>query len=211
MKRLARLALGGIAALALLALWNPQSRLGPTAQQPVEILDPARIQLIRTPGGYLQVGEMAKVEEFGWQTSWTCPFIDCSRLPKTISRIRVKAHYVYRIPLAGQWRLEPEGSHYRLRVPALQVQAPVAFDTTRIEIVTTEKSVMSPAAGPNRDKALRHLGPELARRGASAAYLDAQQRAAEQTVREFAQKWLVEQGGKVERPIEVVFDAPAPL
>ena len=210
MKPLAGIALAGIAALAVLGLWDSQSKIGATAQQEVEILDPARVRLIRTPGGFLQVSEMGKVEEFGWQTSWACPVVDCSKL-RTISRIRVKAHYVYRIPLAAQWRLEPEGSQLVLRVPALQLQSPVGFDTTSIEIVTTEKSVLSPAAGPNRDKALRHLGPELAQRGASPAYLDAQQRAAEQTVREFAQKWLLEQGGKAERPIKVVFDAPAPL
>ena len=201
-----------IAALvALIAIgWYLLGRFG-TSGQRVEILDPARVELIRTPGGFLQVGELRKVEEFGWRTSWECPLIDCSQLPSTVSKIRVKAHYVYRIPLAAQWRLEPEGDHYKLSVPPVQLQAPVAFDTHSMELATTEQSIFSPAAPPNRDKALRYLGPELARRGASLPYLDAQHRNAEATVREFARKWMLEQGKKPDRPIRVVFDAPSPL
>src|SRR4030095_13527550 len=119
--------------------------------------------------------------------------------------IRVKAHYVYRIPLAAQWRLELEGDHYKLTVPPVQLQRPVAFDTASMDLTTTEKSVFSPAAAPNRENLVRHLGPELAQRGASPAYIDAQQSHAAQTVREFAQKWMLEQGKRIDRPIKVVF------
>jgi hypothetical protein len=168
------------------------------------------VELIRTPGGFLQLTAMGKVEEFGWRTAWACPLVDCTRLPKTVSKVRVRAHYVYGIPLAAEWRLEPEGDHYRLTVPPLQLQRPVAFDTTSMEVVTTESSLLSPAAPPNRENAVRHLGPELAQRGASPAYVDAQQKHAEQTVREFAAKWMLEQGKKIERPIKVVFSGPAP-
>jgi hypothetical protein len=211
MKRVASVVLVGIAVAAALVAWQQLGKIGSTHERQVEILDPARVQLIRTPGGFLQVGAMAKIEEFGWQTSWECPFVDCTLLPKTVSRIRVKAQYEYRIPLAAEWRLEPEGDHYKLTVPPVQLQRPVAFDTTSMEIVTTEQSVLSPGSAPNRDKALRHLGPELAQRGASPAYIDAQQRNAEQTVREFARKWMLEQGKKTERPITVVFSGPNPL
>jgi hypothetical protein len=211
MKRSTSLVLGAIGLLAVFVLWQQLGKLGSLSEQKVQTLDPARIELIRTPGGFLQVGAIARVEEFGWQTAWECPFVDCPQLPKTISKVRVKAQYVYRIPLAAQWRLEPEGDHYKLTVPPVQLQRPVAFDTRSMEIVTTEQSVFSPAAAPNRENALRHLGPELAQRGASPAYLDAQQRNAEQTVREFARKWMLEQGRKTERPIEVVFTGPNPL
>ena len=205
------LVLGAIAVAAVIGLGYQLAKIGSVHEQKLETLDPARIELIRTPGGFLQVGAMAKVEEFGWQTAWECPFVDCSQLPKTISKVRVKAQYVYRIPLAAQWRLEPEGNHYTLTVPPVQLQRPVAFDTGSMEIATTEQSVFSPAAAPNRENALRHLGPELAQRGASAAYLDAQQRNAEETVREFARKWMLEQGRKTGRPIKVVFNGPNPL
>ncbi|MBE7368970.1 hypothetical protein [Ramlibacter pallidus] len=182
-----------------------------TRGEAVATLDPARVEFIRTPGGFLQVAEMRKVEEFAWQTAWACPFVDCSGLPKTISRVRVKAQFVFRIPLAERWKLEPEGDRYKLTVPPLQLQAPVAFDTGSMEIVTTEQSVFSPGAAPNRENAVRHLGPELAQRGASPAYLDAQRQNAERTVVEFARKWMLEQGRKDARPIRVVFDGPNPL
>lgn len=210
MKRLPSLALAAVMLAAVLGAWYQFGGLR-TIGEKVEVLDPAKVEFIRTPGGFLQVGEMRKVEEFGWQTGWSCPLIDCGNLPKTISRIRVKAQYVYRIPLAAQWKLEPEGDHHKLTVPPLQLQRPVAFDTASMEIVTTEQSVFSPAAAPNRENAVRHLGPELAQRGASLTYMDAQRATAEQTVREFARKWMLEQGVKSERPIRVVFDGPNPL
>ena len=210
MKHRNALVLAAIALAGVLGAWVQFGKVGTTGQR-VEILDPARIELIRTPGGFLQVGEMRKVEEFAWRTSWECPLVDCGMLPKTVSRIRVKAHYVYRIPLAAQWRLEPEGDHYKLTVPPLQLQQPVAFDTASMEVVTTDQSVFSPAAAPNRESAVRHLGPELVQRGASLPYLDAQHKAAEQTVREFAKKWMLEQGKKDARPIRVLFNGPNPL
>ena len=209
MKHVVPLALAAIVAATAVVVWQQVGTVGTTSER-VEMLDPAKVELIRTPGGFLQVTAMAKVEEFGWQTGWACPILDCTRLPKTISRVRVKAHYSYGIPLAAEWRLEPQGDHYRLVVPPLQLQRPVAFETTSMEVVTTESSVLSPAAPANRENALRHLGPELAQRGSSAAYLDSQQKNAEQTVREFAKKWMLEQGKRTERPIKVVFSGPNP-
>jgi hypothetical protein len=166
--------------------------------------------MVRTPGGLLEVSAMEKVEELGWRTSWDCPLVDCSKLPNTFSKVRVKAHYVYQIPLAAEWSLAPEGDRYKLTVPALQLRRPVAFDTATMEIETTN-GIFSPAAAPNRENAIRHIGPELAQRGATAAYVDAQQRTAEATVREFARKWMMEQGEKPPRSITVVFTGPNPL
>jgi hypothetical protein len=184
---------------------------GAIREQRVESLDPAKVQLIRTPGGLLEVSAMDKVEDFGWRTSWDCPVVDCSSLPRTVSSVRVKAHFVYQIPLAEEWRLVPEGDHYKLTVPPLQLRKPVAFDTGTMEILTTEASLLSPAAAANRENAIRYLGPELAQRGTAQSYVDAQQKNAEQTVREFAQKWMIEQGKKPTRPVRVVFAGPAPM
>lgn len=47
--------------------------------------------------------------------------------------------------------------------------------------------------------------------GDGAVRMDAQQKNAEQTVREFMRKWMLEQGKKSERPIRVVFNGPNPL
>lgn len=210
MKHIPPLALGAAAIAVAFGIWHQWDRVGAKLEQSIDILDPARVQLIRTPGGFLQVSEMRKVEEFAWQTSWDCPVVDCSNLPRTVSRIRVTAHYVYRIPLASEWRLEPaDGAGYRLVVPQVQLQAPVAFDTRSAEIATSS-SLFAPAASANRDKVLRHLGPELAQRGASAPYVDAQRQAAESTVREFAQKWMREQGKALRKPVRVVFQGPHP-
>lgn len=211
MKRLAFLAVGLVLVASVAGLWQRFARLERTGGERVELLDPARVELIRTPGGLLEVSTLSKVEEFGWRTAWDCPLVDCSSLPSTVSRIRVKANYVYRIPLAPEWRLEPEGDHYRLEVPAVQLQQPVGIDTSTMEIATTESSVFSPATGPNRESAIRHLGPELARRGASDSYVDAQRQAAQRTVGEFARKWMVQQGRRIDRPVQVRFTAPDPL
>lgn len=181
-----------------------------SSEERVEVLDIAKVEMIRTPGGLLEVSAMEKVEEFGWRTSWDCPLVDCSKLPKTLSKVRVKAHYVYQIPLASEWRLELQGDHYKLTVPPMQLRRPVAFDTGTMEI-ETEKGVFSPAAAPNRENAIRHIGPELLQRGESATYVDAQQRTAERTVREFAEKWMLQQGKKPARPITVDFAGPNPL
>jgi hypothetical protein len=194
----------GVAAVA----WHQFGKR--SSEERVEMLDPARVEMIRTPGGLLEVSAMEKVEEIGWRTSWDCPIVDCSSLPQTVSKIRVKAQYAYQIPLAAEWRLEPEGDHYKLTVPPLQLRRPVAFDTLGMEI-ETQAGVFSPAAAPNRENTIRHIGPELARRGATSAYMDTQQRTAEKTVREFASKWMIEQGKKPARPITVVFTGPNPL
>ena len=180
------------------------------AEEHVGLLDPAKVQMIRTPGGLLEVSAMEKVEEFGWRTSWACPIVDCSQLPKTVSKVRVKAHYVYQIPLAAEWRLEPEGDHFKLLVPSLQLRRPVAFDTATLEL-ETKAGMFSPAAAPNRENAIRHIGPELASRGAADEYVDAQRANAEKTIREFAQKWMTQQGKKIGRPVTVVFNGPNPL
>lgn len=205
--RAARWATAALLLLAALAAFSPAVR-----EQARTVLDPDRIVLLRTPGGFLEVGAMEKVEEFGWSTRWTCPLIDCPQLlTPTISRIRVQAHYVYRVPLAPEWTLRRAGDRYRLTVPPPQLQEPVAFRTDTLELRTTERGWFSPPAAPNREAVLRHLGPELARRGAEPAYVEAQRRDAEATVREFARKWMLEQGKKADLPIEVVFGAPNPL
>jgi hypothetical protein len=175
-------------------------------QERVEVLDPVRILLLRTPGGFLEVGSLQKVEEFGWSTSWECgPVADCGKLfGPTVSRIRVRAQYTYRIPLADEWKLVRDGSQWRLNVPQVQLGTPVPFHTNDVEIGTTT-GWLSPPVGPNRELLLKNIGPELARRGDSPAYLQAQQPMAQKTVVEFARKWMLEQGKGSELPIAVTF------
>ncbi|MDB5858665.1 MAG: hypothetical protein JWQ76_2354 [Ramlibacter sp.] len=201
-----------IAAAALLSLLAALWFTHGSKSGPVVILDPARIILLRTAGGFLEVGAMEKVEEFGWSSRYTCPLVDCpDLLTPTISRIRVRAHYVYRLPLADEWKLELAGDHYKLTVPQPQLQAPVGFHTNDFEIQTVTSGWFSPPAAANREAVIRHLGPELAQRGSQLPYLEAQRPNAEKTVQEFARKWMIEQGKKASLPIRVAFSAPSPL
>ncbi len=191
-----------------LAAWLFFTRPGGLVQERLGLLDPARIVIVRTPGGLLQVSTVEKAEDFGWKTSWSCPLVDCAGLvPPTISRIRVKASYVYVVPLAAEWKLEPKPDHYELRVPPLQLQEPVGFSTQDLQI-QTQASWASPSASGNREQLLRNLGPELASRGRQIEYLQAQRAAAAKTVEEFARKWMREQGLKADKPLRVVFGPP---
>lgn len=189
--------------------WLLFTSSGRLAQERLGILDPDRIVVVRTPGGLLQVSSIEKAEEFGWKTAWQCPLVDCAGfVPPTVSRIRVKATYVYVVPLAAQWKLEPRGDHYELRVPPLQLQEPVGFSTHDLQIQTTTTWASPPVDG-NREQLLRNLGPELASRGRQLEYLRAQREAAAKTVEEFARKWMREQGLKADKPLKVQFEAPA--
>ena len=205
-----RLAAGILAAAvafvaAILSTWHDRK------EQSQQVLDPARVVLLRTPGGLLEVGSLEKAEEFGWKSSWDCgPVADCGKLfGTTVSRVRVRARYTYRIPLADEWRLERDGAQWRLQVPQVQLATPVPFHTGDVEINTTS-GWLSPPAGPNRDLLLKNIGPELARRGVEPAYLQAQQPLAEKTVAEFARRWMLEQRKGSDLPIHVTFSGPPP-
>jgi hypothetical protein len=194
-------------ALAVVVWWIANQRRGDV----VAMLDPAQIIVLRTPGGLLEVATLQKAEEFGWSSRYTCPIVDCSALlTPTVSRVRVQAHFVYRVPLAAEWRLVRNGDHYTLTVPEPQLQAPVAFDTSTMQVQTTEKGWLSPPVAPNREAVIRHLGPELANRGTGPAYLRAVRPSAETTIQEFARKWMLEQGHKPALPVRVEFHGVNP-
>lgn len=202
-----------LAAIVLaVAGWWLRGAQGP-GEVAVSVLDPAQVRVVRTPGGLFEVATLRKAEEFGWQVSHTCPLIDCRELfGKTTSAIRVMAHYTYRIPLAPEWTLRLRDGHYELTVPPPRPSLPVAFDTSRMEIRTARQSWFSPAAGPNREAVVRHLGTELARRAGRPEYLAMVQPAAAATVAEFAAKWMREQGEPLRHPVRVRFqpDPQAP-
>src|SRR4051812_27197103 len=91
-------------AIGAVAIYNART----TREVKVEVLDPAGVIVVRTPGGMLEVATLTRPEEFGWSTRYTCPIIDCPELfAKTVSRLRVPVHYVYRVPLGEKWELTP--------------------------------------------------------------------------------------------------------
>lgn len=174
-------------------------------QQKVVALDPAQVIILRTPGGMLEVATLNRVEEFGWQTKYTCPVIDCEKLfGATITRVRAPVHYVYRVPLAETWELRPEGDGYLLVVPPAVPSLPVAVETAKMQF-ETQGGWSSPNREMNVQSTLRQLGPELERRATLPQYLALQQPHAAKTVEEFAQKWMREQGKPAPKKIRVMF------
>lgn len=181
-----------------------------TREQSVTLLDPSQVRVVRTPGGLLEVATVQKVEKFGWQVSHVCPLVDCGELlGRTTSEIEVTAHYTYRIPLAQELTLRLEGDHYELVVPPLEPKTPVAFDTGSMRIRTEKGGWLSPAAGPNREAVVRHLGAELARRAQRAEYRQLARESAAATVAEFARKWMAQQMEPPRHPIRVRFEDAA--
>jgi hypothetical protein len=195
-----------IAAVALLLLAALAWWVGARRDVSVTLLDPAQVRIVRTPGGMLEVATLQKAEEFGWQVAHTCPLVDCGELlGKTTSRVRVTAHITYRIPLAEHWTLRFDRDHYELVVPPLEPKLPVAFDTAGMQLRTERGGWLSPAAGPNREAVVRHLGAELAARAQKADYKRLAEENAALTVAEFARKWMAEQMQPAQHPIRVSF------
>jgi hypothetical protein len=197
-------------AVAVVWQWPQWPTLG-MREENVSTLAKDEIVVVRTMGGRLQVSTLVKNEEFRWQTSWTCPFIDCGELlGKTVSEVRVPVHYTFAIPLASEWRLRFRGNDFELRVPKEEPNVPPGLDTSKLEM-RTSTGWTSPSAAENEISLLKHLGPELARRAVRADYASAQREEARKTVAEFARKWMVEQhAGKADLPIKVFF-ADEPL
>jgi hypothetical protein len=194
-----------VVAAALVAWLAGWLALPGVRQEQVKLLDPAQVIVLRTPGGMLEVATLQRVEEFGWQTTYTCPLVDCGKLlGATLTRVRVPVHYTYRIPLAATWELRPEGRGYVLYVPAVQPAIPPGMDTTKVEFETDGRWT-SPDRASNVQSTLRQLGPELERRATQPHYLAMQEPQAARTVAEFARKWMREQGKAPLADLRVVF------
>jgi len=180
-----------------------------TSEVKIPKLAKDEIVTVRTKGGRLQVSTLVKNEEFVWQTSWTCPLIDCGKhLPKTVSEVRLPVHYTFAIPLAKEWSLKFRGEYFELKAPKEEVNLPPGLELSKLEM-KTNKGWISPDAADNQASLMKHLGSELAARAARADYLSAQRDEARKTVAEFARKWMVEQGlgkGKADYPIKVFFE-----
>lgn len=192
-------------AAAVIVLVAIAYRTAGRKEKPVSALDPAKIIVIRTPGGMLEVATLKRVEEFAWQAKYECPLIDCSAVLKpTISKVRVPVHYVYRVPLADTWELRLKGDQYELTVPGIQPSTPVAFDSAKLEVEST-RGWFSPTVRSNEKALMRQLGSELDKRAGQDSYLRNVQPEAARTVQEFAQKWMRQQGRSEKTPVTVQF------
>lgn len=196
-------ALAAAAALGVVGIY--EMKTNKPKQEAVVVIDSARVVVVRTPGGLLEVAALTRSEEFAWSTRYQCPLIDCSGiLHKTVSRVRVPVHYVYRVPLAENWELTSRPDHYELTVPALEPEKPVAIDTAKLQIEST-RGWLTPPALRNERALMQRLGPELEQRGGKESYLALAQPQAAKTVEEFARKWMAEQGLSAGKPIRVQF------
>lgn len=177
--------------------------------QKVSTLAKDEIVVVRTKGGRLQLSTLIKNEEFKWQTSWTCPFIDCSKLlGKTISEVRVPVHYTFAIPLARDWVLTFRGEYFELTVPKEEVNIPPAMELDKLQM-RTSTGWLSPPGAANQVSLMKQLGPELSERARRPDYVSAQRDEARKTVAEFARQWMVEQRAgkdKADYPIKVIFE-----
>ncbi len=174
------------------------------SEQAVPGLDPTRVLVLRTPGGHLEASTLVKGGEFGWRSSRTCLWRDCGwLLGERLGTIRAPVHYTYRIPLAETWTLRPDGNGYVLSVPAPQPLLPPAVDLAKAEFRSEKGGLLAPDGAANQALLMRNLGPELERRAGRSEYLRAQAPMAEQTIREFAQKWMREQLGASGAPVRI--------
>lgn len=198
------LALALVLAGASFAWLGPLRMLLGRSEQGVPVLDPTRVLVLRTPGGHLEVSTLVKVEEFGWRSSRTCLWRDCGwLLGERLGTVRAPVHYTYRIPLADTWTLRPAGGGYVLSVPAPQPLLPPAVDLAKAEFRSEKGGLLAPDGAANQALLMRNLGPELERRAGRSEYLRAQAPVAEQTIREFAHKWMREQLGSAAAPLRI--------
>lgn len=194
-----------LAVLAAVGLVGYRALRPGIQQEQVQLLDPAQVIVVRTPGGLLEVATLSRIEEFGWQTTYTCPLLDCAKLfGATVTRLRVPVHYTYRVQLAAAWELRLEGQDYVLHVPPMRPAVPPAIETARLEL-ETNGAWTSPGRELNVQSTLRQLGPELERRATQPHYLKMQEPHAAKTVAEFARKWMREQGVVPPTNVRVVF------
>jgi hypothetical protein len=197
-----------VAAGLLAVVLLPKFTVGEEGVQ-VPKLAKDEIVVVRTKGGKLQVSTLIKNEEFAWQTSWTCPLVNCGTwLPKTVTEVRVPVHYTFSIPLASEWSLRSRGEYFELTVGKEEANVPPAIELAKLEL-RTEHGWLSPNVAANQVSLMKHLGPELAARAKRPDYVSSQRDEARKTVAEFARKWMIEQGAgkdKADYPIKVILE-----
>jgi hypothetical protein len=147
----------------------------------VQLSAPDRIEVIRTPGGLLQVSTIKSPETFQATTDHRFLGID---LGQTTTQIRVPAVFNYHVELAPEWKVTVHGNAVLVIAPAIKPTLPVAIDTARLEKFSS--GTWSLFTGPGELDALqRSITQTLALKAATPSYLAFQ--------REFVAKWLLTQ------------------
>lgn len=146
--------------------------------------------VIRTQGGLLEVAAVKATERFS--RSDTREFWGLS-LGTTVSHIQAPAYYRYQIALAKDWQAVLQGNkRLVVHAPALQPSLPVALDMALMQSYT-----QNGWGRMNREENLASLqqsiGPELARRAVSSAYLEMAREPARKTIEEFVRQWMLQE------------------
>ena len=158
-------------------------------QVEVQLASPDQVEIIRTPGGLLQVSTIRSPETFQATTDHKFLGIDLGR---TTTQIRVPATFDYHIELAPEWRVSVRGDGVLVIAPPIRPTLPVAIDTARLEKFSS--GTWSLFTGPGELEALeRSITQTLAIKAGTPSYLAFQREAARQTVQEFVAKWLLTQ------------------
>lgn len=176
---------------------------------PAMVLQPAsKREVMRTPGGLLEVSTVTSEERFESSTSHTVLGFPVG---KTVAMVKVPAVYRYHIPLAKDWVFRADDGTLLVIAPKVAPSLPVAIDTTRIEYFSN--GLWSAFTGDAAIKGLtKSITPALEKRAATAEMLLLQRESARQTVSEFVRKWVTVQdrwkGKRVPIVIVVFEDEP---
>jgi hypothetical protein len=196
-----RVAAAAVAAIALVLLYREFTI---RSEVPVQSALSEEILVMRTRGGWLEVSTVKSTELFDSAVDHD---IFGLSLGQTVTRIRVPAHFTYRIRLAREWKVLRRDDSFLVVVPQVEPSLPVAVDLGRMQKYAS--GIWSPLTGPAAlDQLERQITAKLARKAVSPFYIQLQRDAARRTVAEFVQKWLVTHSkwGKPDsRKIRVLF------
>ena len=96
--------------------------LTPNRQVEVQLQSPDRVEVIRTPGGLLQVSTIRSPETFQATTDHMLLGLD---LGQTVTQIRVPAIFNYHVELAPEWRVTVTGDTLLVIAPAVAATGPL--------------------------------------------------------------------------------------
>jgi len=198
-----------VVALAALGLYKFGAWLLPTETALNQSRTLSLPLVSRTPGGLLEVASIGTTELFEKKSMLTIAGLN---MGTTVSQIRVPVVFRYQIRLAADWKAFVSDGKLLVIAPAMTPSLPVAIDTGKMEMQTTNGWARS-----NRQENLEFLRREitaaLEQKARSPQFIDLQREHARKTVAEFVSKWLLEQERwKTIRPEQVkVYFADEPI
>jgi hypothetical protein len=147
--------------------------------------------VLRTAGGVLEVSRIEASEMLDATIEHS---IFGVKIGKTTPRVRVPAVYRFHIPLASEWRVVRADGVFTVVVPRVRPSLPVAVDFEGVHKDVAGSWMLLPFTSDDDLELLeRSITKRLEEKAKSRDYLDRQREDARETVREFTQKWLVEQ------------------